>query len=335
MHADFNIEVIKDFYYFSFIPILLISIFLLAQKYKQQFFTSVQWFSYAMLLFLFIITIFELYTNIHLPVHRLNSDQTPSAFFTNPNDLVVIILQLFFIISVLRKKTDSFWYYFIAFVITGSIVFIIFSRLALVAFIVLSTTIFLSKSFKFRDLAINLALILATIVYMNIDVPSAAEAKENVVDRSKTRLNSIAHLDKENDKVGSSVNIRLDIYAIPFRNPKEFIWGYGFNADKMVIEKYRSENYHIVNSHSFFIQMIFYFGWGGFILILLFFAIPIIYALFFTKKWNYFIPVLIAQVLLISIPSSIIRSPVNWIPLFIVLAFYIQKLDEKESLIIE
>ena len=335
-----NLEVIKDYFYFSFVPTLFVSIILLSNKFKLDFFDIMNKYSYYFLYFLFSITLFEFFTDIHLAVHTPNRFHIPSAFFTNANDLSVVVIQLFMLISILKKRTDPQWKYTLAFVLTTFIVFITLSRLALVAFIIISIFILLSKSFRWKDLIINIIVISLSLLYLSIDLPTA-KTSSTVVDRSKTRISSMTEIDygsfesteesigntsiefdNHGDTVVSSTHVRLDIYKIPLRNPEKFIFGYGFNSDKQVITKYKTLPYKIINSHSYFIQLIFYFGWIGLTLMLLFFGVLGYYSIINLKQWAFFLPVIFTQALLLNIPSSVMRFPLVWIPFFIAIAYY-------------
>lgn len=335
-HGISDIEVIKDYYYFIYIPVLYYCILLLSNKFNDDFFTIIKSFGYFLIYFLFAFTLFEFITDIHLPVHTYNRFHIPSTFFTNSNDLSVIMIQLFMLISVLNKKSDPQWKYPLAFMLTTFVVFITLSRLALVAYIIISIFIFLSKSFRWKDLIINTLVIISTLVYLSTGLPTA-KSSTTTVDRSKTRIFSMTHpgydgenskkaeikLNIEGDTVVSSTKVRLDIYKIPFNNPRSFIFGYGFNSDKLVIQKYKTLPYKIVNSHSYFIQLIFYFGWIGFSFMVFFFGSMTVYAFLNFRQLSFFLVVLFVQVLLLNIPSSVMRFPLVWIPFFIVIAFYI------------
>ncbi len=350
-HGISDIEVIKDYYYFIYIPVLYYCILLLSNKFNDDFFTIIKWFGHFLIYFLFAFTLFEFITDIHLPVHAPNRFHIPSAFFTNANDLSVIMIQLFMLISVLKKKTDPQWIYTVAFLLTTFIVFVTLSRLALVAFIVISIFIFLSNSFRWKDLIINSLVIISTLVYLSTGLPTS-KSSTTTVDRSKTRIFSMTHpgfgesesdensdlaisnLNSEGDTVVSSTKVRLDIYKIPFNNPKEFVFGYGFNSDKTIIQKFKTLPYKIVNSHSYFIQLIFYFGWIGFSFMVFFFGSLTVYAFLNFRQLSFFLAVLFVQVLLLNIPSSVMRFPLVWIPFFLAIAYYInlRKITEQSEL---
>jgi hypothetical protein len=339
-----DIEIVKDYFYFSFIPVLYVSIMMLSNKFKTDFFRHIKEFAYFLIFFLFAFTLFEFITDIHLPVHTPNRYHIPSTFFTNANDLSVIMIQLLMLVSVLKKKSDSQCLYRIAFLLTTFVVFVTLSRLALVAFIIISISIFLSKEFKRKDLIVNSLVIILTLVYLSIGIPSPKNSS-TVVDRSKTRISSMTHFDEDEDDLNSlddyqnldldseitisSTRIRMDIYRIPFRNPSEFIFGNSFNSDKEIITKHRTLPYKIVNSHSYFIQIIFYFGWIGLGLMVLFFGALGVFALGELKTMSYFLPVILTQALLLNIPSSVMRFPLVWIPFFITIAYYTNLKKEK------
>jgi hypothetical protein len=341
LSGSIDMEIIKDYFYFSFIPVLFLSIMLLANSFKEQFFESMARYAHYLLYFLFAWMMFELFTDIHLPVHTPNRFHIPSTFFTNANDLSVIVIQLFMIISVLKKRDEPQWRYTLAFFLSFIVVFITMSRLALLSFVIISIFIFLSKSYRWKDLIINVIVIGLTLTYLSFDLPNPRTSK-SIIDRSKTRVILIKDIDysslesidesssdtftqltdENKDTTFSSSRIRFDIYSIPLRQPDKFIFGYGFNSDKEIITRYRTIPHKIINSHSFFIQLIFYFGWIGFILMVLFFGILGFYTLLHIKTRAFFIPVIITQALLLNVPSSVMRFPLVWIPFFIAIAYY-------------
>lgn len=337
IHGINDIEAIKDYFYLSFIPTLFVVIMLLANKNREYFFQKAKIFAHFLLYFLFTVTLFEFFTNIHLPVHSYNTYHIPSAFFTNANDLSVIVIQLFTLITLLTKRSDPKWQYFTAFLVTTFIVFLTLSRLALATFIIVSVFIFLSKEFSWKQLVINILIIGLSLAYLSFEPPPDARSSSTVVDRSKTRINSMTEINLQefeddndsavvqvegNDTIVSSTHVRLDIYRIPIRHPEKFIFGYGLNSDKKVITKYRTLPYHIVNSHSFFIQIIFYFGWFGLTILASFFLILTVYGFIHFKSMPLFLVATLAQVLLLNIPSSVMRFPLVWIPFFIIIAYY-------------
>jgi hypothetical protein len=290
---------------------------------------------------------FELFTDIHLPVHTPNRFHIPSTFFTNANDLSVIVIQLFMIISVLKNRDEPQWRYTLAFILSSLVVFITMSRLALLSFVIISIFIFLSKSYRWKDVIINVVVIGLTLTYLSFDLPNPRTSK-SIIDRSKTRIILIKDIDysslesfdessndaytqltdENNDTTFSSSRIRFDIYSIPLRYPGKFIFGHGFNSDKEIITKYRSIPHKIINSHSYFIQLIFNFGWVGLSLMVLFFGILGFYTVLRIKTWAFFIPVIVTQALLLNVPSSVMRFPLVWIPFFIAIAYY-TNLSEK------
>jgi hypothetical protein len=148
-----------------------------------------------------------------------------------------------------------------------------------------------------------------------IDYSSFESTNESVTD-------SLIKYNKEGAPLVSSTHIRLDIYKIPLRNPDKFVFGDGFYSDKEVITTYKTLPYKIINSHSYFIQLIFYFGWIGLSLILLFFGVLGYYSIINIKQWAFFLPVIFTQALLLNIPSSVMRFPLVWIPFFITIAYY-------------
>ena len=130
----------------------------------------------------------------------------------------------------------------------------------------------------------------------------------------------MTNLESQFSNKKSSLAVRYDIYKIPFDNPSYFITGSGFNSDKEVIKKFSSSSHEIINSHSFFIQLIFYFGWLGFAIIFSFFLL--LFLISILKYNSTFLLIIFSQALIINISSSIMRMPIIWIPFFIIISFY-------------
>ncbi len=319
--SKFNVDVLKDLFYFSFIPIQFIIILLLGNKYQNTFYENIYKLSQFLLYVLFAITIFEVLTNKHLPSHNILSLLTPTAFFTNPNDLSVIAISIYVILMTLNRRSNKRMDLFIS-LITGVIIFLTLSRLSLLVFVLLALTKFLSVKYLKRVFLLAGIVGIFLLIVSNIKVP---EKSESLIDRSIIRMNSILNFTEQKENKISSVSIRLEIYNIPFKNAEDFIIGKGFNSDEEILNKYKSETNPIVNSHSFFIQSIFYFGWFGFLVLLTFFILLILYSVTNSGISKYFLYIILSQMLIINIPSSIIRMPVIWIPFFIIISYFTSK----------
>ncbi|NOZ35752.1 MAG: O-antigen ligase family protein [Chlorobi bacterium] len=260
-------------------------------------------------------------TNKHLPSHNSLNLFVPTAFYTNPNDLSVIVISIYMVLMVLNQKSNKRTDLFIS-LITGVIIFFTLSRLSLLVFILLAMTKFLSKKYLKRVFILAGIVGLFLLIVSNIKVP---EKSDSLIDRSIIRANSILNITEQKENKISSLSVRFDIYNIPFKNAEDFIIGKGFNSDEEVINKYKSETNPIINSHSFFIQSIFYFGWFGFLVLLTFFIFLIMYSVTNSEINKYFLYIIISQMLIINIPSSIIRMPVIWIPFFIIISYFTSK----------
>jgi len=321
INGYYDIETFKDFFYFTFIPIQFIIILFLANKNNKYFFKQVYRVSFLLLVLLFFIVIFELLTGIHLPSYNSINVYLPAAFFSNPNDLSVIVISLYMLLMAIKinsnKKKDL-----LISLVAGFIILVTLSRGAFLVFIFLAISKFISTKYVKRIfilIAVGVGVLLAA---RQIKIP---QQSDSLIDRSLIRINSIANFKTQKNIKGSSVNVRFDIYKIPFKHPKKFIFGNGFNSDKEIIQKYNGKNFAIINSHSFFIQVIFYFGWISFMLLMIFFITLIIYSINNKGSSNFLFLIVISQMIIINIPSSIMRMPVIWIPFFIIISYFTTK----------
>lgn len=321
MHLIFNfkfeIEVFKDFFYFTFIPVQFIVIILLGNKFNGDFFKTIFNLSFNLLVLLFLITLFEFFTNIHFRSHNSSGDLIPRGFFTNSNDLSVVAISLLMLLMAFSRTYSNPKKNMVITIFSGIIVFITLSRVSIIVYFILLFFKFVSKinTNKLTILIVPLASLF--IIISQIKIPSKSNS---IIERSIIRINSLTNLESQFSNKKSSVAVRYDIYKIPFNNPSYFITGCGFNSDKKIIEKFSSSSHKIINSHSFFIQLIFYFGWLGFALLSLFFLMLFLIS---ALKSNYtFLLIIFSQALIINIPSSIMRMPIVWIPFFIIISFY-------------
>ena len=325
---EMDIEIVKDFFYFSFLPVILIFSLLICNndnKLHMKLFYRASIFIFYLL---FATVIYELYTGNHLPAHSEDLAQkfVPSAFFTNSNDLSVFTLALFLAFTVLNKYFDSKFQYLLITFITGFIIFVTLSRSSLLVFILYFIFSYLKKiSFK-RSLILVFSLII--IINGFILIHSKLQTNETY-NRALSRVESISNISLKSETKDVSSNLRFSIYKIPFMNFSKFIIGNGFNSDEEVMKYYDTGK--LTNSHSFLIQLIFYFGWLGFILLLSFFLSIIIYVIINNKNNFQILFFIFAQLIIINIPSSIIRMPVIWLPFFYIIALITsyQNLHEK------
>jgi hypothetical protein len=316
-YFKFEIEVFKDFFYFTFIPVQFLVIILLGNKFNWDFFKTMFNLSFNLLVLLFLITIFEFFTNIHFRSHNSSENLIPSGFFTNSNDLSVVAISLLMLLMAFSRTYSNSKKDIVITLFSGIIVFITLSRISIIAYFILVFFKFASKinTNKLVILIVPIASLL--IIISQIKLPSKSNS---IIERSIIRINSLNNLESQFNNKKSSLAIRYDIYKIPFNNPSYFITGCGFNSDKKIIEKFSSSSHKIINSHSFFIQLIFYFGWLGFAILSLFFLMLFLIS---ALKSNYtFLLIIFSQALIINIPSSIMRMPIVWIPFFIIISFY-------------
>lgn len=312
-----EIEVFKDFFYFTFIPVQFIVIILLGNKFNWDFFKTMFNLSFNLLVLLFLITLFELFTEIHFPSHNSSGNLIPTGFFTNSNDLAVIAISLMLLLIAMSKQYSNSKKDFIITLITGTIVLITLSRIVFIVYSILVFFKFASKINTSKHIILIVSLASLFIIISQIKIPSEGNS---IIERSIIRINSLTNLESQFGNKKSSLAVRYDIYKIPFDNPSYFITGSGFNSDKEVIKKFSSSSHEIINSHSFFIQLIFYFGWLGFAIIFSFFLL--LFLISILKYNSTFLLIIFSQALIINISSSIMRMPIIWIPFFIIISFY-------------
>ena len=316
-YFKFEVEVFKDFFYFTFIPVQFIVIILLSNKFNGDFFKTIFNLSFNLLVLLFLITLFEFFTNIHLPSHNSSGNLIPTAFFKNSNDLSVITISLLMLLMAFSRTYSNSKKDIVITLISGTIVLMTLSRISFIIYFILVFFKFASKINTKKHTILLVSLASLFIIISQIKIPSEGNS---IIERSIIRINSLTNLESQFSNKKSSLAVRYDIYKIPFKSPLSFIKGRGFNSDKEVIEKFSKSSHKIINSHSFFIQLIFYFGWLGFAILSLFFFLLILISLL---KPNYnFLLIIFSQALIINIPSSIMRMPIIWIPFFIIISFY-------------
>ncbi len=320
--GNYQVELSKDLYYFSIIPFLFISILLLGKHYGISFYKEANRTVYSLLVLLFIIMVFELLTGIHLPSHSKEPtlNLTPTAFFTNPNDFSIITLSLYLFFVVSNRSFFSKKRLIIASVITAIIILSTLSRIGLVVYTLVIIHISLNKKIAQR-LFVLLGLLLGLFIIINtIKVPSSST---NLIGRNIVRIQSIFNPNQQISNKNSSIQVRADIYKIPFVNQGDFWMGHSFQSEAVIINQYKTKNYKIINSHSFFIETIFALGWPSFMLYLIFFILILSYAI--TNKYPLLVILTISYLLLLNVSSGYIRNPIFWIPLFISLSYYQNK----------
>lgn len=117
----------------------------------------------------------------------------------------------------------------------------------------------------------------------------------------------------------------LNIFSYPFINPEEFILGKGFEGDQQILKKIIPWS-GIENAHSFFAEIIFDFGWIGFIIIIWFFlSISVYYFKRSNIEINRFVLLTtIFFLITMNVSSSIVGKHYLWIPYFIISSYSIR-----------
>ena len=318
-----NGEQLKEFYYSSY----LFSIFALIywsvkyeyQRFVKTSFNTVFW----LYLVMFVVVIFELITNQHLPASKAAYDKgfemVPTAFFYNPNDfavVVVLFLPVLFYFSRLLKQEKKFTLlmFLSAFFVLASM-----SRLSLI-FLVLFTFFMLYLQGKKKQLTVLIgSLVVVVIILATVDL-SAFSKNNDLIGGNLSKLASIADVSASGNSNSVMNNIRYQVYSPIINNPQDYMIGRGFLASE---DLYANKTIPLLNPHSLWAEGIFDFGLIGFAPILFILVLVLVLSLMNVRRDELFkcaIVQVLAFVFLLCIPSSVMCIPVVWVPIAIVTA---------------
>ena len=321
-----NLRIVAKYFYLLTIPILFIVTMKIGNTYGNFFFRKVYVLVKFLLALLFLVTIMEVTLGIHMPSHGEEGQilNLPTAFFVNSNELGVMTLLLFILFVSFNEKYGKRKEYYLFIGITFFIEIITFSRIAVVSFVIFFPLYFIlvrHKSIRYIMIIIVGAgiTIYALTNIVNVYVPNK---NLDITGWVNNRLLSIIDESTYDENARNSFAVRYAIYSYPFINPEEFILGHGLIGDEKVLSKVVRWS-GITNAHSFFVELIYDFGWLGLILIITFFTG--IYIFLFRNSQNddfrYGIIFVSLFILLINVSSSIIGKPIIWAPLFVYLAY--------------
>ena len=258
------------------------------------------------------------------------SEGTFKGFFFNTNDQAVVSTSLcsaicFFYILKERNFKIRFIGYMLL-MLLGVVVFVSASRAALLGYILTFLfTFFLNAGPLMRLGYLSLISFFAIFIFnITLLIPvlnflSGFSWLERSIDRFQLALFS---LDEDN-----SVGYRTEIYQKFFENAKVLWLGYGpRNYENYFKEHPLSYSLGSTNPHSFFIEI--YLAFGIFALIV--FLAFLVKACFFVQSSKllssqkaFFIFTVILFSWLVWVPSSILRLPLVWYPIFLILIYAI------------
>lgn len=327
----FSIEKLYDTLFFSFIGFLIYLIYL--------YYISINFDIYKIQKFIFIITliiylgfILEFFFKMQL----VNGNEELvvlggafKGFFFNTNDQAVVVTMMnacisFFYILIPTKRTIKLIGYVLV-LFGGWVVFISASRAALAGYLIilLATTFINSKSFMRIMYVILFAFIWHTITDFTLLLPIFDYLEKfTFLERSVTRFR-LAIFNVDDDR---SVDYRSEIYNKFLDNFHVITLGYG-PRDYADFFKQNPLSYNLgyTNPHSFFIELYLAFGILAFLGFAYFLAISVIQiyrspSINLNQK-NFYLITLLLFCWLVWVPSSILRMPLIWLPLFLILLY--------------
>lgn len=329
LFEEVSLRVFAKYFYLGSIPVLYLIIMKLANTYGEYFFRKVYFVLKIILILLFLVVFIEVVFNIHMPSYSAEREEfrilsLPTAFFENSNGLGVMTLNLFILFVFFNEKFGKRLEYYLFIAITLFIEIVTFSRMAVISFVAFFPLYFILVRHKTVRYILIIIIGSGITIYALTNLVNAYVPNKNL-DIAGWVNNRLLSLIDEKTYDKNSVNsfaIRYEIYSYPFSNPNEFILGHGLLGDEKVLKKVVRWS-GITNAHSFFIEIIYDFGWFGFIAILLFFLNIFIFLSRYSYSDDFRFGLIITGIfmLLINVSSSIFGKPILWAPLFVLLAF--------------
>lgn len=252
------------------------------------------------------------------------------GFFFNTNDQAVVSTSLcaaisfFYIINETHTKTRILGYLLLT--LLGVVVFVSASRAALLGYLLtILLTLFLNSGKLMKIGYISIFSVFSIFIFnKDLLIPllnflSGFSWLERSVERFQLALFS---LDEDN-----SVGYRTEIYQKFAENFKILWLGYGpRNYEEYFKEYPLSYSLGYTNPHSFFIEIYLAFGFFALLLFLAFLLKSCHFILrsnlYTSQKTFYFFAILLFS-WLVWVPSSILRLPLVWYPIFLILIYAI------------
>lgn len=327
----FSIEKLYDTLFFSFIGFLIYVIYLYYISINFDI-SKIQKFIFIIALIIYLGFILEFFFKIQLVIGNEELVILGGAFkgfFFNTNDQAVVVtmmnacISFFYILIPTKRTTKLIGYVLVLF--GGWVVFISASRAALAGYLIilLATTFINSKSFMRIMYVILFAFIWHTITDFTLLLPIFDYLEKfTFLERSVTRFR-LAIFNIDDDR---SVDYRSEIYNKFLDNFHVITLGYG-PRDYADFFKQNPLSYNLgyTNPHSFFIELYLAFGILAFLGFAYFLAISVIQiyrspSINLNQK-NFYLITLLLFCWLVWVPSSILRMPLIWLPLFLILLY--------------
>ncbi|MEO2268654.1 oligosaccharide repeat unit polymerase [Pseudoalteromonas sp. YIC-656] len=248
-------------------------------------------------------------------------DKLVTGPFANPNDLAVVELMLFCYVYWLADKLNRFPLKLFLIACTAFVILVTLSRASIVLFAVYFILLSLYKKQYLKLLALTLFAIASLAIL--ITFASSFKVKGDDSGLVQRNLNRIASIDRMlSSKSNDSSGIRVNSYRYFFENIDEFAEPRGTdNYESFYNRADFDKNLIRYNPHSFFIESTLSFGYAGLLLLCLLMAFFTYYSMAVPN--SYPVILIVFFIILSNIPSSIIKMPALWVPLF--LAFYHQR----------
>ncbi len=322
-----SIEEAKDFYYLFYYLLVPLLFYTAYKSEGLSIFKTIYNTVNLMIFVSFLVMLYEVYTGNHLPNHSIEAqfDNVPTGFFTNPNDMAafaVIFYPFIFYYSVNNDKK-------ITLVIITAILMLInylcFSRIAFFVFFIFPIFYLILKK-KYLLLFLSVAVIFYMgFLFFNLNLKKNDDPR-TIYERNFNRV--VGLLEEKKGSAYSSFSQRFTIYGEPFKHPKKYILGFGFKGSFKALAHRR--DLHVNDPHSLPIGLIYNFGFLG--------ALPFYFAFLFiflklstqfnnNEMYRFAFLQIFYFLVLVNIPSEVIRIPLIWIPYSITLLIIIKQTD--------
>jgi O-antigen ligase len=238
----------------------------------------------------------------------------PTTVFTNPNDLSAIVVLFFPVLYYLADYFKSRSKKRILSIITIAIVILTMSRVAMAMLLVFPLFNLLIKRKLLRFTFISFSLLVIFIIIFNLNFKYLPNESSLYV-RNYNRFITLVNIKDNFSNKSSSFNERSQVLLIIWENPAEFIFGKGFRAGAVIIPE--KKHIQIVDPHSFFLEVIYNFGYFALIPVALLIFIPVYYSFKYFGRHSLYRLGLIQTfyfVILINVSSSVFRFPLVWVP---------------------
>ncbi len=314
-YRDF--EQIKDFIYMTYILNIFFIIFTAIKESKIDFFRSFLNTLLTIEFFLLLIALFEAFTGRHLPSSTYYYEKSifiPTTVFTNPNDLSAIVVLFFPVLYYLADYFKSKSKKRFLTLMTIAIVILTMSRVAMAMLLVYPLFNLLIKRKLLRFTFISFSLMVIFIIIFNLKFKYLPNENSLFV-RNYNRFITLVNIKDNFSNKSSSFNERSQVLLIIWENPAEFIFGKGFRAGAVIIPE--KKHLQIVDPHSFFLEVIYNFGYFALIPVALLIFIPLYYSLKYFGRNSIYRLGLVQTfyfVILINVSSSVFRFPLVWVP---------------------